>query len=116
VLGDVVAAGADRVAGSTVVAEDGGVAVQAGKIIILAAVRSQCGAVKNVVGLVGSVPCVSPKESGSDWERLVYNVLSESSWSKLTGFTGRRAGVNAGGHKRASTRSSENITNHMRTF
>lgn len=64
---NVVSTSADWVAGSAVGAEHRGPAVEAGEVGASARGGLLVSAIKNVVGLVGSVLDITPDEDGSDW-------------------------------------------------
>jgi len=74
-LGGVVAVGTDWVASLAVGAEDRGVAVQTRKVVDAAPGLLLVCTVEHVVGLVGGVHHIAPKDSGSNLERLARTVL-----------------------------------------
>jgi hypothetical protein len=102
VLVDILAASADWVASSAVSAKDRRVAVQTSKFCSVARSRSLVGTVKNVVGLVGSMPNVTPEKSGGNWMELVWRVISGGN-DMLTSFASLGGRVKARGDECAST-------------
>jgi hypothetical protein len=82
VLSHDVAARADWITSGAVVAQNRRVAVQTREVLIQAWSDLLVGAIEHIVGLVGSVPDITPEQGGSNLVTLVWRILYES-WSYL---------------------------------